>query len=349
MNQSDSESEESQTEKLRSRATQTGELSDSSESESEEPVQAAVSVKASEAEGSLQGTSGEFVREAGTETREASTDREEMNAGKAAISFDKLKGRSNFDEWKISAKSYLIIKKLWVVVSDVVDDDEKNERAVGEITLMVEPSLYSYIPTEYGSAKEVWDKLADTFEDKGVARKVTILNVLVSFKLANFENMERYINEILLYWEKSKQAGFKIEEAVIASLMLGGLPEEYRAMILGIENSGKELTIDYVKTVLLQGIPENGLVWKGEGERALAAACRKGGARKRRCFICDSELHLAISCPNRERKCYVCGDLSHMAKSCPNAADKKTSGCAESKKNEEKERVLFVHELDKVM
>lgn len=68
--------------------------------------------------------------------------------------------------------------------------------------------------------------------------------------------MEKYVNEFLLYWRKSKIAGFNVEEQVIASLMLGGLPDEYRAMILGIENSGKELTVDYIKTILLQGIPD---------------------------------------------------------------------------------------------
>lgn len=68
--------------------------------------------------------------------------------------------------------------------------------------------------------------------------------------------MEKYINAILLNWNKTKTAGFNIEEQVIASLMLGGLPEEYRAMIFGIENSGTPLTVDYIKTVLLQGIPD---------------------------------------------------------------------------------------------
>lgn len=294
----------------------------------------------------LQGESSGTVRvvQGGRDILAVSSVREEeneMNNGKAGISFEKLKGRSNFDEWKISAKSYLIIKGLWSVVSDESDDEDKNDRAVGEITLMVEPTLYSYIPTAYDNAKEVWDKLAATFEDKGVARKVTILNTLVSFKLINFgNNMERYINEILLYWEKSKLAGFKIEEAVIASLMLGGLAEEYRAMILGIENSGKELTIDYVKTILLQGIPENGLMGNKEdnSERALAAACRKGAARRRRCFICESELHLAVSCPKRETKCYVCGKESHKARQCPDRHNKKEEDTEDKK--DEKERVL---------
>lgn len=103
--------------------------------------------------------------------------------------------------------------------------------------------------------------------------------------------------------EKNESAGFKTEEA--------GLPKECRAMILGIENSGKELTIDYVKTILLQGIPKHGLMRKeSHNKKVFAAACRKGGSRRRKCFVCESELHLAILSPKRERKCYVCGNES---------------------------------------
>lgn len=57
---------------------------------------------------------------------------------------------------------------------------------------------------------------------------------LVSVKLIQHGSMEKYVNEILMLWKKIKVAGFKIEEQVIASLMLGGLPEECRAMILEI-------------------------------------------------------------------------------------------------------------------
>lgn len=156
---------------------------------------------------------------------------------KRTPSFEKLKGRSNYDEWRISAKSYLIIKGLWSAITGEASPDESpetNAKAIGEITLMIETTLYSYI-IESNSAKEVWDALTKSFDDSGIPRKVTILNQLVSIKLAKHKSMEKYINEILLYWQKSKIAGFKIQEDVIASLMLGGLPEEYRAMILGIE------------------------------------------------------------------------------------------------------------------
>lgn len=213
--------------------------------------------------------------------------------------FTKLKGRINYDEWKVAAKSYLILKGLWSVVSaETPDSPETNAKAIGEITLMIEPSLYNYI-IDSTSAKAVWDGIAKAFDDSGTARKVTILNQLVTIKLVNHENMETYVNEILLHWHKTKVAGFNINEDVIASLMLGGLPEQYRAMILGIENSGKDLTVDYVKTVLLQGISEP-IADNFGNERAYQAANQ---IKKRACFECGDFGHLARNCFRKQRNC----------------------------------------------
>jgi len=257
--------------------------------------------------------------------------------------FDRLKGRENYDEWRRAAKSYLIIKGLWTAIENDISPDvapETNAKAIGEITLMVEPMLYNYIEDSL-SAKKVWDGITNAFDDSGTARKVSIMQHLTRIRLEKHRNIEQYINEILLYWNKSKIAGFKIEEEVIASIMLGGLPEEYRAMILGIENSGVELTVDYVKTVLLQGIVEP-LTKVDEEQKAMPAISnytkkqniRKSNQKngnKRACYSCGSQGHFISSCPMRKskptqiagRKCYICSQEGHIAVRCPNRRQRK--------------------------
>lgn len=125
------------------------------------------------------------------------------------------------------------------------------------------------------------------------------------------------MNEILLYWRKTKIAGFNIEEQLIASLMLGGLPEEYRAMILDIENSGNDLTVDYVRTVLLQGIPD--FIMNEIKEVAFAAGCNRSFGRtdrRRKCFTCGSIYHLKFECPEvKKGLCFKCGSNKHLANS----------------------------------
>lgn len=51
---------------------------------------------------------------------------------------------------------------------------------------------------------------------------------------------------------KVKKAGLKIDDELDASFMLAGLPDEFRSLVLAVENSTVKLTIDGVKTILLQ-------------------------------------------------------------------------------------------------
>lgn len=133
-----------------------------------------------------------------------------MSAPRASI--DKLKGRENYDEWSVSARSYLVIRNLWkyCVSEPTARTAAAHERVISEIILMVESRLYSYIKNT-GSAKTVWEGLRDAFADPGTSRKVTILNNLVSTKLSSVGDMESYVNTILLLWHKTQVAGFNIE------------------------------------------------------------------------------------------------------------------------------------------
>lgn len=97
------------------------------------------------------------------------------------INFDKLRGRENFDEWKVAARSYLIIHNLWKAVTGEHPADsspEANAKAISQITLMVEPSIYNYI-----IESDIFYSIKKAFDDSGVPRKVTILNYLVSIRL----------------------------------------------------------------------------------------------------------------------------------------------------------------------
>lgn len=53
--------------------------------------------------------------------------------------------------------------------------------------------------------------------------------------------MEDYINKT---WARLKTLGFKIDEEVGASVVLAGLPNEYKTMIIGLEQVKDNLTIE---------------------------------------------------------------------------------------------------------
>lgn len=164
------------------------------------------------------------------------------------MQIEKLKGRENWDTWKVAAKSYLVIKGLWKSVepatgATVSTDDDLKARS--ELTLLLEPINYSYI-VEETTAKDAWKKLQDAFEDSGTSRRVDTLQRLVTLRLEECSSMEDYISKMMSFWIKVNSVGFKIESNIVGSLLLGGLPSKYRPLVMGMENSGKELTADYM-------------------------------------------------------------------------------------------------------
>ncbi|XP_055918633.1 uncharacterized protein LOC129950736 [Eupeodes corollae] len=174
-----------------------------------------------------------------------------------AVSVEKLKGRENFDVWKIAAKSYLVIRGLWDCFENELDaaatpvQIATDLKAKSELILLLETQNYSYIADAL-SAKSAWDSLTNAFEDTGLSRKVDLLKQLVELKLNECDSMEDYVNKMVMTSLKVKKAGLKIDDEVVASLMLAGLPADYKPLVMAVENSTKILTCDAVKTLLLQ-------------------------------------------------------------------------------------------------
>lgn len=233
------------------------------------------------------------------------------------IPFDLLKGRENFDTWEVGARAYLTIKDLWdwttkAPVSAAPTEVAADAKARGELTLLLDPTLYSYV-SNAGTTKEAWDSIKGAFQDTGMSNNIFTLQKFVSTRTEDFKSIEEYVNEMLKLWKKVKTAGYNIDEKTAGSLMLAGLPVEYRPMILGIKNCGKEITVDYVKTLLLQDVYFDRD--RSDGESAMVARFKKGRDQKK-----------------KPVKCYNCGG-NHFRNKCPSLKNKKNE--------DEKEKVLF--------
>lgn len=213
--------------------------------------------------------------------------------------FSKLKGRENYDTWKISAKSYLVIKKAWSCVENGLASDATSAQkdadltAWSELSLLIDESVYSYI-AEAKTAKEAWTSLQKAFEDSGLCRKVGLLKQLVQLKLSDCTSIEDFVNRVTMTSLKVKKTGLKLDDEIIASLMLAGLPNEFDPLVMAIENSSEQLTTDGVKTLLLQDRRFD------SNEDDAEAFFLKSNKRKKNHFLC-----------------HKCGEVGHFAKSCP--------------------------------
>lgn len=131
------------------------------------------------------------------------------------------------------------------------DEIEKDLKALSELTLLLDENVYSYI-SDAATAKQAWIKLEKSFEDSGLSRKVELLKQLVKLSLEECESVEDYVSRMVTTCLKVGKAGLKIDDEILASLMLAGLPNQYTSLVMAIENSTSKLTSDGVKTLLLQ-------------------------------------------------------------------------------------------------
>lgn len=219
------------------------------------------------------------------------------------LPFERLNGRVNFASWKIGAKAHLITKGLWKFCStdmteySTEDFLAKDERALAELTLLVDSTVYTHLE-DCKYAKDGWTALLLAFEDKVIVRKVTLLKQWISLKLVDCESMQSYVTQCLSLYSKIKSAGFKIDEQIAGAIMLCELSEEFKPMVMSIETKGDELTVDYVKNILLQEIDFD----KNEHPVALAVKGKssqkysKKSKKTVKCFECDGP-HYKKQCP----------------------------------------------------
>lgn len=214
------------------------------------------------------------------------------------IPFALLKGRENYDTWEVGAKALLTIKRFLEWTEKAPDAKKLEEiatdaKAKSELILLLDPSLYTYV-SQSANTKSAWESIVGAFKDNGTSLNIFTLQKFVTTKTTDFRTMEEYVNEMLKLWRKSQSAGYNIDENTAGSLMLAGLPNEYRPMILGIKNSGKEITVDYVKTLLLQDIYFD---QEQSDESALVAkSFKKNNKKVIKCYNCEGN-HYKSKCP----------------------------------------------------
>ncbi|GBP32006.1 Retrovirus-related Pol polyprotein from transposon TNT 1-94 [Eumeta japonica] len=190
---------------------------------------------------------------------------------------ERLTGRDNFASWKFAVKTYLEHEDLWECVSGTGEDAS--------------------------SAKEVWEKLCKAFDDSGLTRRVGLRD-LITTTLENCQSIEEYVNKIMTTAHKLRNIGFKVDDEWLGTLLLAGLPDEYKPMIMAIESSGVAITADSIKTKLLQEVknrdPSVFFVNKSKNNKQLFKQNKQ--TKGPRCYSCNNYGHIAKHCKVKNNK-----------------------------------------------
>lgn len=195
------------------------------------------------------------------------------------FSVEKLKGAENYHEWSFAMENYLASRTfdLCIVPSD--DDTtvamEKNagklSQSKAQLALSVEPKLFVHIRT-CKTALEIWNKFKSMYEDRGLLRKIGLLRGLMSIRLESSESMQHYIDNITSTVNKLDGIGFTVNDEWIAAILLAGLTDEFKPLIMSFEARSDEISADDIKLKLLDtqtgntASNENAFYSKGKGK-----------------------------------------------------------------------------------
>ena len=111
--------------------------------------------------------------------------------------------------------------------------------------------MYGYIEN-MTTPKDLWNELAQTYDDKGSCRKVTLLQKISAAKLETRKSMEDYVSRIIAASKKLAQMGTKLPTDLVEAQLLAGLPSDYKPMVMALCSSGQDITAGLVKTKLLE-------------------------------------------------------------------------------------------------
>ena len=143
------------------------------------------------------------------------------------------------------------------------------------------------------TASEAWKSLEKAFEDKGFHRRLGLLRSLCSIRLQNFSTMEDYVNKVMALSQKLSSIGKPIDDEFLGVILLQGLTADYDPMVMALENSGVDITSDFVKTKLLQDRK-----WHNNKNNSddCALAMKKGN-KSPWCWGCKQKGHYKNQCP----------------------------------------------------
>lgn len=124
-----------------------------------------------------------------------------------------------------------------------------------------------------------------------------------------------YVNKSLSLRSKVKTASFEIDEEIAGFIMLCGLNDDLKPLIMSLEAKEKGLNVDFVKNVLLQEIE-----YENSNENALSVKQKKNLKSKKQENFNKSK---------KQVKCYECGGPHYKNR------------CSKFKNIEKKEVVLY--------
>lgn len=232
----------------------------------------------------------------------------------------------NYPIWSIRMTLALNDKGLWSLVTGdtKVTEDNAADNIKAHALICMNVKDHHLVAIHKCTAKEAWDKLADTYHAKTYARRINLRRELNNIKKKHDEPLTKYVARARMLRDDLAATGMAVEDSELITNVLAGLPSEYANLTSIIETIGDEKqSIDDVLSKLLQHEQRvnrnDSSTSYGDVTAALAAFKPKFGMRQgeggskhesgpsganhdsRECFYCHKKGHIASVCRKKQR------------------------------------------------
>lgn len=215
-----------------------------------------------------------------------------------------LKGNINYSDWKFYMKNFLVDACLWKCIEhgdDEVIDPDTDMRTLAKINMSIKSNVCPELK-KAKTAKEAWTMLENTFEDKGTMRLVSLYSSLFKVKFESFHSIQDYMEHIFRIAEQLENMGEPLKDTAVGGIILGGLPEQFKPLILGIQGSNQKTTTEFVKTLLLQDGVKNLTQEPTAGNNDSVFFTKSAKLQKPRgprCYACNNYGHKSNACTKK--------------------------------------------------
>ena len=178
----------------------------------------------------------------------------------------------------------------------------KRDKALATIVLSIEPSLLYLLGPEPNDPVEVWKKLADQFQKKTWANKLSLRRKLYALKLNEGQSVQKHIKGMTEIFDELAIIEDPLDDENKVVHLLASLPKSYDMLVTALEASPDVPKMEIVTERLLHEESKhkkNGSEELSENVKAMTGRHRTN-QRGPKCFNCGKHGHIKKDCPGSQ-------------------------------------------------